>query len=42
MMSGTDKRLPTLPSMEVGYYFICPKKLWWFAHGVQMDGEVGE
>lgn len=24
---------------EVGYYFICPKKLWWFAHGVVMEQE---
>jgi CRISPR-associated exonuclease Cas4 len=24
---------------EVGYYFICKKKLWWFAHGVQMEQE---
>ncbi|MDQ3179956.1 MAG: CRISPR-associated protein Cas4, partial [Acidobacteriota bacterium] len=24
---------------EVGYYFICRKKLWWFAHGIQMEQE---
>jgi CRISPR-associated exonuclease Cas4 len=24
---------------EVGYYFICPKKLWWFHHGIQMETE---
>jgi len=24
---------------EVGYYFICHKKLWWFAHGMQMEQE---
>ncbi len=29
--------LPTFTGTEVGYYFICKKKLWWFAHGVQME-----
>lgn len=24
---------------EVGYYFICKKKLWWFHNGVQMEQE---
>lgn len=24
---------------EVGYYFICKKKLWWFHNGVQMERE---
>ncbi len=24
---------------EVGYYFICRKKLWWFHHGIQMERE---
>ncbi|MGC2237146.1 MAG: CRISPR-associated protein Cas4 [Pyrinomonadaceae bacterium] len=24
---------------EVGYYFICQKKLWWFHHGIQMETE---
>jgi CRISPR-associated exonuclease Cas4 len=31
--------LPTFTGTEVGYYFICHKKLWWFAHGVQMEHE---
>jgi CRISPR-associated exonuclease Cas4 len=31
--------LPTFTGTEVGYYFICPKKLWWFAHGVMMEQE---
>jgi len=31
--------LPTFTGTEVGYYFICPKKLWWFSHGVQMERE---
>lgn len=22
---------------EVGYFFICKKKLWWFAHGLEME-----
>lgn len=29
--------LPTFTGTEVGYYFICRKKLWWFAHGVTME-----
>jgi CRISPR-associated exonuclease Cas4 len=24
---------------EVGYYFICRKKLWWFHHGIEMEQE---
>jgi CRISPR-associated exonuclease Cas4 len=24
---------------EVGYYFICKKKLWWFHNGIQMEQE---
>lgn len=24
---------------EVGYFFICRKKLWWFHHGIQMETE---
>lgn len=24
---------------EVGYFFICRKKLWWFHHGIQMEQE---
>lgn len=31
--------LPTFTGTEVGYYFICPKKLWWFSHGVEMEHE---
>ena len=31
--------LPIFTGMEVGYYFICVKKLWWFAHGVTMEQE---
>lgn len=30
---------PTFTGTEVGYYFICRKKLWWFSHGVQMEQE---
>ncbi|MFL6210903.1 MAG: CRISPR-associated protein Cas4 [Pyrinomonadaceae bacterium] len=37
--SGGDITLPTFTGTEVGYYFICPKKLWWFAHGVTMEQE---
>ena len=31
--------LPTFTGTEVGYYFICQKKLWWFSHGLQMEQE---
>jgi CRISPR-associated exonuclease Cas4 len=31
--------LPVFTGTEVGYYFICHKKLWWFSHGVQMERE---
>lgn len=31
--------LPQFTGTEVGYYFICKKKLWWFSHGVQMEQE---
>jgi CRISPR-associated exonuclease Cas4 len=30
-------QLPSFTGTEVGYYYICHKKLWWFAHGVQME-----
>ena len=33
------KELPQFTGTEVGYYFICQKKLWWFAHGVTMEHE---
>jgi CRISPR-associated exonuclease Cas4 len=33
------EHLPPFTGLEVNYYFICPKKLWWFAHGVQMEQE---
>jgi CRISPR-associated exonuclease Cas4 len=39
MMADMDKVLPIFTGTEVGYYFICPKKLWWFAHGVVMEQE---
>ena len=29
--------LPQFTGTEVGYYFICHKKLWWFSHGVTME-----
>jgi CRISPR-associated exonuclease Cas4 len=32
-------RLPEFTGTEVGYYFVCVKKLWWFAHGVEMEHE---
>jgi CRISPR-associated exonuclease Cas4 len=31
--------LPIFTGTEVGYYFICHKKLWWFSHGVHMEQE---
>lgn len=32
-----SRTLLTFTGTEVGYYFICRKKLWWFAHGVEME-----
>lgn len=37
--SDRDVSLPTFTGTEVGYYFVCKKKLWWFAHGVEMEHE---
>lgn len=37
--SNRDVSLPMFTGTEVGYYFICVKKLWWFAHGVEMEQE---
>lgn len=37
--SNRDVSLPKFTGTEVGYYFICVKKLWWFAHGVEMEHE---
>lgn len=34
-----SRELPTFTGTEVGYYFVCVKKLWWFAHGVEMEHE---
>ena len=31
--------LPAFTGTQVGYYFICHKKLWWFAHGIHMEQE---
>ncbi len=31
------KETPKFTGTEVGYYFICKKKLWWFAHGMTME-----
>lgn len=36
----TDNLQPlTFTGTEVGYYFVCTKKLWWFSHGVEMERE---
>ena len=32
-----SKNLVKFTGTEVGYYFICRKKLWWFNHGIR-DG----
>lgn len=31
--------LPQFTGTEVGYYFVCVRKLWWFAHGLTMEHE---
>jgi CRISPR-associated exonuclease Cas4 len=33
------ENLPPFTGLEVNYYFICKKKLWWFSHGVKMEHE---
>src|SRR5260370_42460455 len=37
--SETEPILLPFTGTEVGYYFICAKKLWWFSHGVHMELE---
>lgn len=37
--SQTNVELPQFTGTEVGYYFICHKKLWWFSHGIHMEQE---
>ena len=34
-----NEYLTKFTGTEVGYYFICRKKLWWFHHGIQMEQE---
>ncbi len=34
-----NENLTKFTGTEVGYYFICRKKLWWFHHGIQMEQE---
>jgi CRISPR-associated exonuclease Cas4 len=38
-MQAELENLPPFTGLEVNYYFICRKKLWWFSHGVQMEHE---
>ena len=33
------KDLTKFTGTEVGYYFICRKKLWWFHNGIEMEQE---
>jgi CRISPR-associated exonuclease Cas4 len=39
MQNAELENIPTFTGLEVNYYFICHKKLWWFAHGVHMEQE---
>lgn len=32
-----NEKLTKFTGTEVGYYFICKKKLWWFHRGIQME-----
>lgn len=34
-----SEELLKFTGLEVNYYFICRKKLWWFHHGIQMEQE---
>lgn len=38
-MEKQNKKLTKFTGTEVGYFFICRKKLWWFHHGVEMERE---
>ncbi|MDQ3633796.1 MAG: CRISPR-associated protein Cas4 [Acidobacteriota bacterium] len=37
-----NEKLTRFTGTEVGYYFICKKKLWWFHRGIQMEHEHDE
>src|SRR5947209_11351449 len=37
MEENHENNRPQFTGTEVGYYFVCKKKLWWFAHGVEME-----
>ena len=39
LQNNLSNELLTFTGTEVGYYFICTKKLWWFSHGVEMERE---
>lgn len=39
MIEGT--LINNITGVEVNYYFVCKKKLWYFAHGIQMEHESG-
>lgn len=34
-----SEHLTKFTGTEVGYYFVCRKKLWWFHHGIEMERE---
>jgi CRISPR-associated exonuclease Cas4 len=34
-----SETLTKFTGTEVGYYFVCCKKLWWFHHGIAMEQE---
>jgi CRISPR-associated protein Cas4 len=38
-LSSFMDELTKFTGTEVNYYFVCPKKLWWFHHGVEMEQE---
>jgi CRISPR-associated exonuclease Cas4 len=35
----SENKLMKFTGTEVGYFFICVKKLWWFHHGIEMERE---
>ena len=39
MEERSSEKLLQFKGLEVNYYFICRKKLWWFHHGIQMETE---
>jgi CRISPR-associated exonuclease Cas4 len=40
-MLATDLRDHRITATEVHYYILCPRKLWWFSHGMEQEHVSG-